>query len=125
MSVSVPATVDGTSIEVLSVSISNRFSPGFTASPAALNHFTILPSATVSPSCGISTSTRISRCARRLLPRHRHVLRLLKFLHAFLRAFAAEAGLLGAAERRRRIGNEAPVQADHAEVELFRDAHAA
>ena len=55
---SVPALVAGTSIEVLSVSISNRFSPGFTASPADLNHFTILPSATVSPSCGIKTSTR-------------------------------------------------------------------
>src|SRR5664279_5319145 len=53
---SVPALVAGTSIEVLSVSISNRLSPGFTASPAALNHFVILPSATVSPSCGIRTS---------------------------------------------------------------------
>ena len=58
MSVSVPVVVDGTSIEVLSVSISKRLSPGFTASPAALNHFVILPSATVSPSCGIRTSTR-------------------------------------------------------------------
>ena len=58
MSVSVPAVVDGTSIEVLSVSISKRLSPGFTASPAALNHFVIFPSATVSPSCGIRTSTR-------------------------------------------------------------------
>ena len=57
ISVSVPLVVDGTSIDVLSVSISNRLSPGFTASPAALNHFVILPSATVSPSCGIRTST--------------------------------------------------------------------
>jgi hypothetical protein len=56
MSASVPATVDGTSIEVLSVSISNRLSPGFTASPADLNHFVIFPSVTVSPSCGIRTS---------------------------------------------------------------------
>src|SRR3974390_3662488 len=53
-----PELVAGTSIEVLSVSISNKLSPGFTASPADLNHFTILPSVTVSPSCGISTSTR-------------------------------------------------------------------
>src|SRR5262249_34537893 len=30
--------------------------PGLTCSPAALNHLVILPSATVSPSCGISTS---------------------------------------------------------------------
>ena len=57
ISVSVPLVVDGTSIDVLSVSISNRLSPGFTVSPAALNHFVILPSATVSPSCGIRTST--------------------------------------------------------------------
>ena len=57
ISVSVPAEIAGTSIEVLSVSISNRFSPGFTVSPADLNHLVILPSATVSPSCGIRTST--------------------------------------------------------------------
>src|SRR5258705_13910821 len=55
-SVSTPTSVAGPSIETLSVSISNRLSPGFTASPAALNHLVILPSATVSPSCGISTS---------------------------------------------------------------------
>src|ERR1017187_8202828 len=125
ISLSVPALVAGTSIEVLSVSISNRLSPGFTASPADLNHFTILPSATVSPSCGIRTSTLVPCSARRVLPRHRHILRLEKFHHALVRAFAAEAGLLGAAERRRRIGDKAAVQADHAEIELFRNAHAA
>ncbi len=68
MSASVPAPVAGTSIDVLSVSISNRLSPGFTSSPAVLNHFTILPSATVSPSCGIRTSIhfpRITRCVPR------------------------------------------------------------
>src|SRR5580692_5161002 len=53
---STPVVVDGTSIDTLSVSISNRLSPGLTASPAALNHFVILPSATVSPSCGIKRS---------------------------------------------------------------------
>src|SRR5262245_63117305 len=56
ISVSTPAVVDGTSIDTLSVSISNRLSPGLMASPADLNHCVILPSATVSPSCGISTS---------------------------------------------------------------------
>src|SRR6188508_527405 len=56
ISVSVPVVIDGTSIDTLSVSISNRLSPGFTTSPADLNHFVILPSATVSPSCGIKTS---------------------------------------------------------------------
>src|SRR6266581_9113274 len=50
---STPAEVDGTSIDTLSVSISNRLSPGLTASPADLNHLVIVPSDTVSPSCGI------------------------------------------------------------------------
>ncbi len=58
ISASTPAVVDGTctSIDTLSVSISNRLSPGLMASPADLNHCVILPFATVSPSCGISTS---------------------------------------------------------------------
>src|SRR5262245_61987234 len=56
ISASTPVVVDGTSIDTLSVSISNRLSPGLIAAPAATNHLVILPSATVSPSCGISTS---------------------------------------------------------------------
>ena len=60
ISASTPVVVDGTSIDTLSVSISNRLSPGLTASPADLNHLVILPSATVSPSCGISTSMRVT-----------------------------------------------------------------
>src|SRR5262245_58065693 len=56
ISASTPAVVAGTSIEVLSVSISNRLSPGTTESPGALYHCVILPSATVSPSWGIRTS---------------------------------------------------------------------
>ena len=56
ISASTPVVVDGTSIDTLSVSISNRLSPGLTVAPAATNHLVILPSATVSPSCGISTS---------------------------------------------------------------------
>src|SRR5215470_16532009 len=56
ISASTPAVVDGTSIDTLSVSISNKLSPGLIASPADLNHRVILPSATVSPSCGINTS---------------------------------------------------------------------
>src|SRR5580693_6443854 len=63
ISESTPVVIEGTSIETLSVSISNRLSPGFTASPAALNHFVILPSATVSPSCGISTSMGVFSAA--------------------------------------------------------------
>src|SRR6185503_11605918 len=53
ISLSTPASVAGTSIDTLSVSISNRLSPGCTASPADLNHLVTLPSATVSPSCGM------------------------------------------------------------------------
>src|SRR5262249_38287301 len=60
ISASTPAVVDGTSIDTLSVSISNKLSPGLIASPADLNHLVILPSATVSPSCGISTSMACS-----------------------------------------------------------------
>src|SRR5262249_1297616 len=51
-----PAVVVGTSMDTLSVSISNRLSPGLPASPMALNQVVILPSATVSPSCGIRIS---------------------------------------------------------------------
>ncbi len=59
ISASTPPLVDGTSIDTLSVSISNRLSPGFTGSPTVLNQVVILPSATVSPSCGIRTSIAV------------------------------------------------------------------
>src|SRR5262249_61841226 len=49
ISASVPATVAGTSIDVLSVSISNRSSPGRILSPTFLNQLVILPELTVSP----------------------------------------------------------------------------
>src|SRR4029450_6690225 len=90
ISASTPAVVDGTSIDTLSVSISNRLSPGLTASPAALNHCVILPSATVSPSCGISTSITLPplhtpHSHRRLRsPRHRNVLRLQELHEPFV-----------------------------------------
>src|SRR5581483_2555654 len=126
ISVRVPLVVDGTSIDVLSVSISKRLSPGFTASPAFLNHLVILPSATVSPSCGIRTSTVLpSNFCRLPLPAHRHILRLEEFHHPLVRPFAAKPGLLRAAERRRRIRNQAAVEADHSEIEFLRHPHAA
>src|SRR5262245_16298129 len=171
ISESTPADVAGTSIETLSVSISNRLSPGFTASPADLNHLVILPSLTVSPSCGIrmfigmpppfcsapphllrssprkrgpratycgirtsGSGSPLSRgrtencCAARgprSSPIHRYVLRLQELHQPLMRAFAADAGLLHATERRRRIGDEAAIEPDHAKVELFGDAHAA
>src|SRR4051794_31817202 len=118
ISASTPALIAGTSMDTLSVSISNRLSPGLTGSPTDLNHVEILPSATVSPSCGISTSIRAS-------PIQRDVLRLEELHEPLVRAFAADAALLHAAERRRRIRHEAAVQSDHAEVELFRHPHAA
>src|SRR5882724_1936969 len=61
----VPANVAGTSIEVLSVSISKRLSPACTGSPAFLNHWVILPSRTVSPSWGIRTSISCSSATTR------------------------------------------------------------
>src|SRR5215471_2817145 len=56
ISASIPDTVAGTSIDVLSVSISNRSSPGLILSPTFLNQRTIFPELTVSPSCGINMS---------------------------------------------------------------------
>ena len=57
---STPAEIAGTSTVTLSVSISQRLSPGAILSPTALNHLTTLPSATVSPSWGIRTSMDLS-----------------------------------------------------------------
>src|SRR5262245_44007924 len=129
ISASTPAAVAGTSIDTLSVSISNRLSPGLMGSPAALNHCVILPSATVSPSCGISTSIYAvpARARHRLpcSPRHRDVLRLQKFHQSFVRPFAADARLLHAAERGSRVGDQPAIEADHAEDELLGNAHAA
>ncbi len=70
---STPVVVEGTSIETLSVSISNRLSPGCTGSPADLNHLVILPSATVSPSCGIRTSMAAIPGAGSLYPFPHHL----------------------------------------------------
>src|SRR5262245_54691699 len=120
ISVSTPAVVDGTSIDTLSVSISNRLSPGLMASPADLNHCVILPSATVSPSCGIKTSIYAvpARARRRLSrsPCHRDVLRLQKLHQPFVRAFATDARLLHAAEGRGRIGDEPAVRSEERRV---------
>src|SRR6516165_8975270 len=133
ISVSTPAAIAGTSIEVLSVSISNRLSPGLTASPAALNHLVILPSATVSPSCGIKISISAPRPRpnsfykrpTRFLPRQRHVLGFHELHQPLVRAFAADAALLHAAERRGWIRDEAAVEPDHAKIEPLGHAHAA
>src|ERR1700757_882183 len=75
----------------------------------------------------VSASTSASNEARRRMasPRHRHVLRLHELHQALVRALAAEAALLGAAERRRRIGDEPAIEPDHAEVELLGDSHPA
>ena len=52
ISVTVPATGDGTSVSTLSVETSNNGSSAATVSPTFLNHRVIVPSVTVSPSCG-------------------------------------------------------------------------
>jgi len=51
-----PVACAGISVLTLSVSTSNSTSSAFTASPTFLYHFVTVPSATVSPSCGIITS---------------------------------------------------------------------
>ena len=56
ISVSVPATGEGTSVSTLSVDTSNNGSSADTLSPTDLNHCVIVPSVTVSPSCGSVTS---------------------------------------------------------------------
>src|SRR5258708_39686074 len=66
ISASTPVVVEGTSIETLSVSISNRLSPGLTGSPAALNHLVILPSETVSPSSRLLTPIRLTSSTKHI-----------------------------------------------------------
>ena len=56
ISVTTPAVIAGTSESTLSVDTSKSGSSTATASPTCLNHFVIVPSVTVSPSCGIVTS---------------------------------------------------------------------
>src|SRR6516225_2287330 len=58
-------------------------------------------------------------------PRHRNVLGLGELHEAFMRAFAAEPGLIDAAERRRRIRHQTAIESDHTEVEFLRHPHAA
>jgi len=52
-----PATADGTSVSTFSVDTSNSVSSTATGSPTALAHEVMVPSTTVSPSCGIRTTS--------------------------------------------------------------------
>jgi hypothetical protein len=54
-----PSSVAGTSALALSVSTSTSTSPDFTWSPTLTNHFTMIPSTTLSPSAGIMTDLDI------------------------------------------------------------------
>src|SRR3954452_7173833 len=56
ISLTVPAIGDGTSVSTLSVLTSNSGSSADTLSPTFLNHRVLVPSVTVSPSCGNVTS---------------------------------------------------------------------
>ena len=56
ISTSTPDMGDGTSESTLSVDTSKSGSSSATSSPTCLNHWTMVPSITVSPSCGILTS---------------------------------------------------------------------
>src|SRR5882762_4801516 len=59
------------------------------------------------------------------LPAHRYVLGFENLHHALMGALPADAALLGAAERRGRIGHQPAVKPDHAVIEFFRHSHAA
>ena len=59
ISVTVPAIGDGTSVSTLSVLTSNNGSSAATVSPTFLNQRVIVPSVTVSPSCGNVTSAMV------------------------------------------------------------------
>src|SRR5205823_10565898 len=66
--VNTPAIGAGTSVAALSVSISSSISSASTVSPSLLSQATMVPSETVSPSCGIRMFM-----VRRPLPLDRHV----------------------------------------------------
>jgi hypothetical protein len=59
ISLSTPAAGEGTSESTLSVDTSKRGSSRATVSPTAFIHRVIVPSVTVSPSCGIVTSANV------------------------------------------------------------------
>ena len=59
---STPATAEGTSVSTFSVDTSNSTSSTATVSPTSLCHRMIVPSVTVSPSCGIVTSSTGTHC---------------------------------------------------------------
>src|ERR1700730_5558300 len=54
-------------------------------------------------------------------PRHHHVFDLDIFFHAVMRAFAAQAAFLDAAERRHFGGDQPRIDADHAGLQAFGD----
>jgi hypothetical protein len=54
-----PPAGEGTSESTLSVETSKRGSSRAMVSPTAFNHFVTVPSVTVSPSCGITTSAKV------------------------------------------------------------------
>ena len=56
-----PAAGDGISVSTLSVETSSSGSSASTRSPSCFNHRVIVPSVTLSPSCGMVTDTGISQ----------------------------------------------------------------
>ena len=61
-----PAAGDGTSVSTLSVEISSRTSSSAIVSPTCLAHEKIVPSVTVSPSCGMLTVTATAQLLLRV-----------------------------------------------------------
>jgi hypothetical protein len=63
ISVTTPDAGDGISVSTLSVEISTSTSSSATVSPMFLAHERMVPSVTVSPSCGIVTVRDIGSCS--------------------------------------------------------------
>src|SRR5688500_2381608 len=77
------------------------------------------------PAGAATSASRPAKSASAALHRNGHVLGLQVLEDALVAALAAEAGLLDAAERRRRVGDHALVEPDHAGLEPFADAQGA
>src|SRR6266540_698700 len=78
--------------------------------------------ATTWPATSTSSSPTPPASSADALEVDRHVLRLEVLLDALVAALAAEARLLDAAERGRRVGDHALVEADHPGLEALADA---
>src|SRR5439155_11387355 len=97
-----PPTGEGTSVSTLSVEISNSGSSRSTFSPSFFSHLVMVPSTTVSPSCGmvtgVATSASVSHRVQGFPGQREHDL-----------ADALGEGGVGVDQRRDVVGGGLPV----------------